>query len=66
MVSYARTKVGGNKMNAFAFKCPKCGTVVYSNTARRVSMQCPKCGKFGMVRNAKNDARKDREEVKYD
>lgn len=25
-------------MNKFAFKCPKCGTIDYNNTSRRVSI----------------------------
>ena len=42
-------------MNRLAFKCPKCGTIDYSNTSRRVSMRCPKCGRFSMIRSAKDD-----------
>ncbi len=45
-------------MNRFAFKCPKCGAIDYSNTLRRVSMRCSKCGAFNMQRSAKNDNRK--------
>lgn len=42
-------------MNRFAFKCPKCGTIIYSNTLRRVSVSCPKCGNSNMKRSAKDD-----------
>lgn len=42
-------------MNTFAYKCPKCGVVSYSNTTRRISMRCPKCGAFNMKRSAKDD-----------
>lgn len=42
-------------MNRFAFKCPKCGAIDYSNTSRRVSVRCPKCGQANMVRSAKDD-----------
>ena len=42
-------------MNRFAFKCQKCGTIVYSNTTRRISMRCPKRDAFRMVRSAKDD-----------
>lgn len=42
-------------MNRFAFKCPKCGAIDYSNTSRRSSMRCLKCGSFIMKRSAKDD-----------
>lgn len=42
-------------MNRFAFKCPKCGAIDYSNTLRRVSVSCPKCGNSNMKRSAKDD-----------
>lgn len=41
-------------MNRFAFKCPKCGYILYSNTLRRVQVMCPEC-KASMQRSAKND-----------
>lgn len=42
-------------MNRFAFKCPKCGTIDYSNITRCLSMRCSKCGTFNMQRSTKND-----------